>query len=262
VDRDHSYAVGYRGRVTRRLLSLPSALAATALLTGAFALVGASGASAHDALESSTPAAGEVVTADPGVVALTYSDELITLGGDTSAYAIQVTDASGGFHENGCVSVDGSTASTGVALGDPGTYTATWQVVSSDGHPTSGSYTFEYQPVGTANSLPGMAAAPVCGEQWAGSPREDSAPAPAATPEPTMTTMAEAAAPTLTATADPAVNGEQGDDEGRIGMAIAVSIAGLALIVTIIVLTVRRMRRDPFEKPEAPKGDERGDREQ
>lgn len=249
------------GRVTRRLFALPSALAATALLGSALVLLGASSASAHDALESSTPAAGEVVTADPTVVSLTYSDELITLGGDTSAFAIQVTDASGGFHENGCVVVDGAVASTGVALGDPGTYTATWQVVSSDGHPTSGSYTFDYQPVDTGNSLPGMEAAPACGAQWAGSPREDSAPAPAVTPEPSATTLAEEPAPTLTATADPASTGDDADGS-RIGGAIAVSIGGLALIVTVIVLTVRRIRRDPFEKPQAPKGDERGDPEQ
>jgi methionine-rich copper-binding protein CopC len=232
-------------QVTRRLLSQPSALVATLLLGASLALAGASSASAHDALESSTPAAGEVVTADPTVVALTYSDELLTLGGDRSAFAIQVTDASGGFHENGCVVVDGRVASTDVALGDAGTYTATWQVVSSDGHPTSGSYTFEYQPTDTADSLPGMPAAPVCGEQWAGSPRESGA-APVATPEPTMTTMAEAPEQTITATAEPVVDGADGDDGTRIGVGIAVSIAGLALIVTVIVLTLRRIRRDPF----------------
>ncbi|SKA99418.1 hypothetical protein SAMN06295879_2796 [Agreia bicolorata] len=241
-------------RVTRHLFALPSALAATALLGAALLFAGASSASAHDALESSTPAAGEVITTDPTVVSLTYSDELITLGGDTSAFAIQVTDASGAFHENGCVVVDGLVASTGVALGDPGTYTVTWQVVSSDGHPTSGSYTFEYQPVDNGNSLPGMAAAPACGAQWAGSPREDSA--PAATPEPSMTTMAEEPAPTLTATADPASTGDGGADGGRIGVAIAVSIGGLALIATVIALTVRRIRRDPFEKPEGPSKEE------
>jgi methionine-rich copper-binding protein CopC len=229
--------------VTRRLFALTSALIATVLLSAAFAVAGASSASAHNALESSTPAAGEVVTVDPTVIALTYSDELLTLGGDTSAFAIQLTDASGAFHENGCVVVDGLVASTGVALGEPGTYTATWQVVSSDGHPTSGSYTFEYQPVDTANSLPGMPAAPACGDAWSGSPREVSA--PVAPPEPTMTTMAETPEQTLTATADPAVNGDAVDG-GRVGVAIAVSVAGLALVVTIIVLTVRRIRRDPF----------------
>jgi methionine-rich copper-binding protein CopC len=240
--------------VTRRLFVLPSALAATVLLSAALAVAGASSASAHDALESSTPAAGEVVTVDPTAVALTYSDELLTLGGDTNAFAIQVTDASGGFHENGCVVVDGRVASTGMALGQPGTYTATWQVVSSDGHPTSGSYTFDYQPAETANSLPGMPTAPACGDQWAGSPRENAA--PVATPEPTMTTMSEAPDQTATATAEPVVNGDAGENGTRIGVAIAVSIAGLALIVTVIVLTLRRMRRDPFQKPNAPSDDE------
>ncbi len=242
--------------VTRRLLAMPSALALTALLGGALVLAGASSASAHDALESSSPAAGEVVTVDPAVVALTYSDELLSLGGDTSAFAIQVTDASGAFHENGCVMVDGLVASSDLALGDAGTYTVTWQVVSSDGHPTSGSYAFEYQPVDSANSLPGMPAAPVCGEQWAGSPLENSA--PIATPEPTMTTMAEPPGEAATATAEPVVNDDAtvNSDGNRVGVAIAVSIAGLALIVTVIVLTVRRIRRDPFEKPEDPSDDE------
>ena len=117
--RQRRSAVGYREAGDSTPSRLPSALAATALLGAALVLAGASSASAHDALESSTPAAGEVVTVDSTVVTLTYSDELLTLGGDTSAFAIQVTDASGAFHENGCVVVDGLVASTGVALGDP-----------------------------------------------------------------------------------------------------------------------------------------------
>lgn len=240
--------------VNRRLLALPSAIVTTVLLGGVLALAGVSSASAHDVLESSKPAAGEVVTAAPATVTLTYSDDLLTLGGDTSAFAIQVTDASGAFHEDGCVVVDGLVASTGVALGDAGTYTVTWQVVSSDGHPTSGSYTFEYQPGDTSNTLSGMPTAPACGELWAGSPSEENA-APVATPEPTMTTMAETPDQTLTATADPVVNDDASDDGSRIGVAIAVSIAGLALIVTVIVLTVRRMRRDPFSRGD---GDDAG----
>jgi hypothetical protein len=73
--------------------------------------------------------------------------------------------------------------------------------------------------------------------------------------------LAEEPAPTLTATADPASTNDDGADGSRIGVAIAVSIGGLVLIVTIIVLTVRRIRRDPFEKPEAPKGDGHPDSE-
>ena len=240
--------------VTRRSFSRSFVLISAACLGGALALVGASSASAHDALTASAPASGEVVTADPGSVSLTYSDELLTLGGDTSAFAIQVTDASGAFHENGCLTVDGLVASTGIALGDAGSYTVSWQVVSSDGHPTSGSYEFDYQPTDTGNSMAGMAAAPACGALWSGSPSEDVA--PVATPEPTMTTMATNAAPAPGTTVPQ--NSENGDDQGgsNIWLVLGVSIAGLILVATVIVLTVRRMRHDPFEKPDAPSGDE------
>lgn len=193
------------------------------------------------------------MTVDPGTVSLTYSDELLTLGGDTSAFAIQVTDASGAFHENGCLTVDGLVASTGVALGDAGSYTVSWQVVSSDGHPTSGSYEFDYQPADSGNSMSGMAEAPACGALWSGSPSEDVA--PVATPEPEMTTMATNAAP-APSTVVP-LSSENGDDQGgNVWLVLGVSIAGVILVVTVIVLTVRRMRHDPFEKPDASSGDE------
>jgi methionine-rich copper-binding protein CopC len=240
--------------VTRHPFLRSLVLVATVFSSGVLALVGVSSASAHDALTASAPANGEVVTADPGSVSLTYSDELLTLGGDTSAFAIQVTDASGAFHENGCLTIDGLVASTGIALGDAGSYTVSWQVVSSDGHPTSGSYEFDYQPTDTGNSMPGMAAAPACGEPWSGSPREDVA--PVATPEPTMTTMAENPA-AVTGTAAPLAS-ENGDEQGgnNIWLVLGVSMAGVILVATVIVLTVRRMRHDPFEKPGATAGDE------
>jgi methionine-rich copper-binding protein CopC len=245
--------------VTRHPIARSFVLLTAVLCGGALAVAGASSASAHDALTASSPASGEVVTVDPGTVSLTYSDELLTLGGDTSAFAIQVTDASGAFHENGCLTVDGLVASTGIALGDAGSYTVSWQVVSSDGHPTSGSYEFDYQPADSGNSMAGMSAAPACGALWSGSPSEDVA--PVATPEPTMTTMATNAVP-APSTVVPQ-NSENGDDQGgsNIGLVLGVSIAGLILVATVIVLTVRRMRHDPFEKPAGPSGDERGDNE-
>ncbi|WP_309066090.1 copper resistance CopC family protein [Microbacterium sp.] len=106
-------------------------------------LAAASPASAHDALVSSTPAAGEQLAAAPEQIVLTFSNTLIAVEEEADGTAVVVADESGRDWAAGDPVVDGDTVTVPLEEGMPaGSYRVTWQVVSSDGHPTSGEYDF------------------------------------------------------------------------------------------------------------------------
>lgn len=141
----------------KRITTVGAATAALAIALMAFA---AAPAQAHDVLASSTPTAGSTITELPDVFSVTMNEEVLNLAGDGSGFALQITDAAGLYFGDGCLSVSGATLSMGPALGSAGTYTVLWQVVSGDGHPTDGEYTFTW--AGT-DASPGSVTAPVCG---------------------------------------------------------------------------------------------------
>ncbi len=126
---------------SRSSASLLLRAAAGLLAAGALALVsllGAPAAWAHDRLTGSTPAAGSTVTAAPTQLRLTFTDEVANLG-----LAVLVTAPDGTSVVSG-----GPTAGPAGVL-QPllpltlnGTYRVAYRVVSSDGHPVSGSFTF------------------------------------------------------------------------------------------------------------------------
>jgi methionine-rich copper-binding protein CopC len=103
-------------------------------------------ASAHDDLVESTPASGSTVTTLPDAFSITMNDAMLDLEGQGSAFGIEVSDADGLYYGDGCVTVDGATLSTAAAIGAPGLYSVTWQVVSGDGHPVSGEFEFQWAP--------------------------------------------------------------------------------------------------------------------
>lgn len=231
----------------------PSALRRAALAAGAAALVlggaliPAAVASAHDRLVGSTPAAGATVTAEPGSVALDFSEDLLALDAQASGFAIQVVNASdGSFHQDGCVTVDGSTATSRIALGTAGTYQVTWRAVSSDSHPIDGTYFFTYAPAGDTVGTPAILEAPACGDAWAGS-------APTATPEPegTMTTQGSGSvAPAPTALAQSGESVPLGDaaETTPVWVFVLIGFAILAAAVLVVLGVVRRSsRRFPGE---------------
>ncbi len=100
-------------------------------------------ASAHNYLVATTPAKGEVVTGQPGTISLETNDELLEIEGGA---VIQAQGPDGRYYGDGCAVVVGVSAETQAQLGTPGTYTVAWKVVSSDGHPISGTWSFEWQP--------------------------------------------------------------------------------------------------------------------
>jgi len=224
--------------------TLPSLAALTVILAAAV-FAPAAAASAHDGLETANPAADSSITTDPGVVTLGFSDQLLTIGADTSGFALQVIDDEGLHHESGCVAISDAQLTTPIALGGAGGYLVLWQVVSSDGHPTSGQYQFDYEPTSLEGAADGLTDAPVCGEAWAGEP--DGAPTPTPTGEataaPTPTDTAAAGAAEVTEAPD-ATSVPSGNAAAALPwpVVVLIVIAGLGVLAAIVVLVVRRMR--------------------
>ncbi len=126
----------------------PARPAAVALLIATLALVafaaGAPPASAHAVLLGSSPTDGEVLTERPGEVVLRFNEPV-----DLPPGAIVVLDpAEARWDEGAPGRVDDDRRTARVALGDlpAGTYLVSWQVISADGHPLRGSFTFRYDP--------------------------------------------------------------------------------------------------------------------
>lgn len=116
----------------RRLAALGVALG---LLTTAIALP----AVAHDELVASDPAAGSTIEQLPGEITLTFSGVLIDEAG---ANRVSVTDAAGTELAEGEPVLDGTEVTQSLAGSSQGPITVVWRVVSSDGHPVSGEYSF------------------------------------------------------------------------------------------------------------------------
>lgn len=141
-----------------------SALSVLALTTAALTFGVAAPANAHNYLVESTPTEGETLTQLPEQFIITTNDDLLDLGDDAGGFALQVQDAAGLFYGDGCVVVDGPSMTADAALGAPGAYLLTWQVVSIDGHTVSGQIPFAWEPDDITESSTGSATAPVCGE--------------------------------------------------------------------------------------------------
>ncbi|MFT4211522.1 MAG: copper resistance protein CopC [Microbacterium sp.] len=114
---------------------------------------------AHDSLIGSDPSSGATVTALDEVT-LTFSAD--PLGGD-GATVLEVTGPDGRYYETGCPTLAGQDVTVPVALGAAGEYEVLWRIVSSDGHPVSDTFTFDYEPASTATSAAG-ADVPQCGD--------------------------------------------------------------------------------------------------
>ncbi|MGN8027568.1 copper resistance CopC family protein [Microbacterium sp. 22242] len=141
-------------RIRHRLGALISAAVVGLVL----ATAGASAASAHDTLEQSDPAANATVKS-LSAVTLTFSGDPL---GAEGATVIQVIGPDKRYFETACPDLNGPAVSAPVTLGRAGTYEVLWRVVSSDGHPISGSYTFSYAPAAGGAPAQGSTT-PKCG---------------------------------------------------------------------------------------------------
>ena len=187
--------------------------APVAALAVLFAGALASPAFGHAALVSTQPGA-DADTTDVSTISLTANEDLLDLG-DAQGFVFSVTDSDGHFYGDGCLTVDGATASLPVQLGTAGEYTVAYRVVSADGHPIEGSWSFTYTPAPDAVVGEAYRELPVCGEK----------PVPVVTAEPTPE-------PTETATEAPESTDSTFDVVPWIGLAtIPLVLGGIWLLM-------------------------------
>ena len=98
-------------------------------------------ATSHEQLVDQEPKSGQVLEAGIAEVKLSFSDDLISL--DNSAGSeIVILDENQNPVNNGCAVIDARTAIARADIDTPGTYQVGWRVVSGDGHPISGNFSF------------------------------------------------------------------------------------------------------------------------
>ncbi|MFS0735116.1 copper resistance CopC family protein [Microbacterium sp. 1P10UB] len=199
-------------------------LASALVIAGVVVFAGAQAASAHDSLIAASPASGDTVTA-LSQVELTFSENLLDLG---AGNIVEITGPDGRYYETDCVALAGPTLTTPVALGPAGTYEVVWRAVSSDGHPVSDTYSFEYTPAAGAAVSAGSAT-PVCGgesgDTAAGAAVSDGAEASA---EPD-------------AAASGSSTGSAGDD--GIGLGLLLGGGAVVLVGAAVILILRTRTR-------------------
>ena len=114
-----------------------------ATLAVLFSLLFASPAAAHAELVNTTPANGEQLTSPPTEIQMTFTESINLLDG-----GIRLLDNAGTAVLTPDPTVDAQTVTWPMPADLPeGPYVVTWRVVSSDGHPISGAFSFG---VGTA----------------------------------------------------------------------------------------------------------------
>lgn len=204
----------------------PIALVATLLAAFLVLFSPPLSASAHDALVSSSPAADSSVETLPAELTLTFSAKLIEGEGATE---LTVTDPAGESVIDGAPTVDGAIVTQPLTGSGPaGEYRVVWKVVSSDGHPTSGEFSFTV----------------TVGDEGAATGEPTTAP-PTAAP-----TTEQTATPEATATTAP----DAGDDAGAASpwLWVLVILGVLAALSVVVWLIVRRPRGPAPTDSDAP----------
>jgi methionine-rich copper-binding protein CopC len=225
------------GRAPRAAARRAAVVALAAALAGPGLLAQAAPASAHNVLVSTDPPADQTLAEPLDQVTLTFDDVVLDLGGGqgegAGGTALDVVGPDGAHHATACPSVVDSTVSALVALGGAGTYTVTYRVVSADGHPVSGRYTFDYAPPAGTPATAGTAAA-ACGASGgpaADDPVEDAADDPADAGGP-----AASGEPARTFTG-PSWGVSPG---AAVGIAAGTAVVGAAAVLLVLRLARRR----------------------
>ena len=126
--------------IRRRIFAL---LAAASML--AFSLTATSPALAHDEIIGTSPENGATVAAGAFEVSVTSSEDIMNMP-EMAGNQIFVSGPEGSENSTvaslQCIKISGAMASVPVDIDQPGEYTATWQLVSQDGHTNEGSFKF------------------------------------------------------------------------------------------------------------------------
>lgn len=222
--------------MTTRSISVRIGIAAA--LAALFGTFGAAPAFAHDGLTSSSPTADATVSTELTSVDLGFSNDFIQLGSYSPAFAIQITGPDGRFYNTDCVVLAPSAISTSAALGESGTYSVLWQVISSDGHPTSDTFTFTYVKPDTVTAAEGSPIGATCAD--------DPAAAVNQTPLPTASETADAPLPDQGTTTASEPTAATGSDSGIL---LSVAIGGALVVVAAAVAALLVQRRRARGRP-------------
>lgn len=132
----------------RRLGAAVAAVVAVVLLTAA-------PAAAHAELTGTEPPSGAVLERPPARVELSFSEAV-----EVSLGSIRIYDAAGDRRDAGRARhPEGRANAVAVDLPafGPGTYVATWRVISADSHPVHGAFTFRVGSAGAAGDSQALA---------------------------------------------------------------------------------------------------------
>ena len=122
------------------------------LLLAAIVLVGMPTAAAHSVVIGSSPEDGSTVDSAPTTASVTFNEAV-----QEQFASLTVVGPDGNLWSEGDPRVEGPTVSVDLReLGPAGTYTIAYRVTSADGHPVSGTRTFESTTAGSGT--PGPAA--------------------------------------------------------------------------------------------------------
>lgn len=215
----------------RRTIRISAWVAIIGLLLGVLgSIVMATGADAHAALKSVSPADGSTVRVAPTEVVLTFDEPI-----GTSFATVSVAGPEGSVSK-GKAAVDGVTVRQALADDLPsGRYTVSFHVVSEDGHPVSDRTAF-------ALAAQAPTAGPTSPSSTTTTTTTPSSPSSSDTTGPATTSTPAAAAP-------PA---DEGDGRAlRLGLAVGVAALALAGGTALVAASRRR--------PDASPGDSSGE---
>lgn len=223
--------------------SRPLARFAAVLAVIVLATLGSAGpAAAHNVLTSSNPTDGSVLNSAPQTVTLTFDQPV-----QNFEPVVVVTGPDGTEYQAGTPVIAGTTVDMALSpLAVAGAYTVAYRVVSTDGHPVQGQLAFELsaQAVATGASAspgPGSVSSGPAADPSAGSSSAapSAASASAASPSVTPSAAVSPAGPTTSSAAvAPAA-----DSEGLSGWIWAALAVAALLVITAVVLVVRRTRQ-------------------
>lgn len=217
----------------------------------ALALLGAAPASAHAQLVETDPADGERLDQAPASVELTFNEHIEQIGSQ-----VVITDAGGTEVQDGDPQIDGPTLTQDLIDERPeGSYTVQWRVVSADGHPVSGEFTFEAAAAAGAQADGADASADDEGTDGAA---DDAAEDDATAGGEAAEDSADQAPAEEPADAAPVA----GEAQGSFPWGLLFALAGVGVVLALVVRARRQLRDQAAARPPAQAPDQGPDRDQ
>lgn len=131
-------------------------LAAVAIVVVAVSGLGTGRARAHTDLVGSEPRDGQTLTAPPRQIGLTFTEAIVA-----GSAQVSVRGADGRSVTAGAPTVAETLVGQPVDPEAGGPYLVAYRVVSADGHPVTGEFTFTYAPAAASGAAGATSSAPV-----------------------------------------------------------------------------------------------------